>query len=206
MYKQCHSTETALLKVHSDVSLIMSLTIDKGKVTALALLDLSAALDNIDHNVLIKCLSMWHGISDTALSWFSSYLIDRYQRMKIANCFSLAQPTSVFLRVLFLDHYFLPFTLLHSVQLFKLTTWTNSSMQMIHNLPFLGYSGYNCSLKLRDCLQNVFHGTTNSKLKLNANNTEFLIIGTQKQHVKLDCFFPTPFHTGHLSMEFRSDL
>ena len=36
---------------------------------------------------------MWYGISDT-LRWFSSYLTDIYQIVKIANCFSCALPTS----------------------------------------------------------------------------------------------------------------
>ena len=54
-YKQFHSTETALLKVHHDITLNM----DKGKVTALTLLELSPAFDTIDHNILIKRLSMW---------------------------------------------------------------------------------------------------------------------------------------------------
>ena len=62
---------------------------DKGKVTALALLDLSAAFDTIDHNIPIKRLSMWYGLSGTALS-----LVDRYQRVNIANCFSAALPNS----------------------------------------------------------------------------------------------------------------
>ena len=44
---------TALLKVHNDVTL----NVDKGKVTALTLLNLSAAFDTIDHNILIKRLS-----------------------------------------------------------------------------------------------------------------------------------------------------
>ena len=79
--KQFYSTETALLKVHNDVTLNM----DKGKVTALTLLDLSAVFDTIDRNILIKCLSIWYGISGTALSWFSSYLTDIYQRVKIDN-------------------------------------------------------------------------------------------------------------------------
>ena len=65
-YKEFHSTETALLKVHNDVTL----NFEKGKVTALTLLDLSAAFDTIDHGILIKRLSMWYGISGTALNWF----------------------------------------------------------------------------------------------------------------------------------------
>ena len=72
-YKQFYSTVIALLKVHNDVTL----DIDKGKVTALTLLDLSAAFDTIDHNMLIKRMSMWHGITGTALIWFSSYLIEK---------------------------------------------------------------------------------------------------------------------------------
>ena len=46
-YKQFHSTETALLKVHNGVTLNM----DKGKVTMVTLLDLSSAFDTIDHNI-----------------------------------------------------------------------------------------------------------------------------------------------------------
>ena len=60
-YKHFLSTETALLKVHNDVTLNM----DKGKVTALTLLDLSPAFDTIDHSIFIKRLTMWYGISDT---------------------------------------------------------------------------------------------------------------------------------------------
>ena len=48
-YKRFHSTETALLKIHNDIICNM----DNGKVTALTLLDLSAAFDTIDHATLI---------------------------------------------------------------------------------------------------------------------------------------------------------
>ena len=47
-YRKHHSTESALLKVH--IAIIISM--DKGEVTALTLLDLSAAFDTIDHATL----------------------------------------------------------------------------------------------------------------------------------------------------------
>ena len=43
-----HSTETALLRVKNDILLNMN----KQHVTLLVLLDLSAAFDTVDHNVL----------------------------------------------------------------------------------------------------------------------------------------------------------
>ena len=43
--------------------------------------------------------------------------------------------------------------------------------------------------QLRDCLQNVSLWVKKSKLKLNADKTEFLIIGTSTQRAKLDGFF-----------------
>ena len=54
-YKQFHSTETALLKVHNDINL----NIDNGNVTALTLLDLSAA----SHYTLINVVwDIWHSL------------------------------------------------------------------------------------------------------------------------------------------------
>ena len=46
-YRQHHSTETALLRVHDDILLNM----DAQKVTLPVLLDLSAAFDIIDHGI-----------------------------------------------------------------------------------------------------------------------------------------------------------
>ena len=46
----------------------ISLNIDTGKVTALTLLYLSAALDTIDYSVLLDRPSGWYGISGKALN------------------------------------------------------------------------------------------------------------------------------------------
>ena len=69
-YREFYSIETALLTVHNDISV----SLDKGHVTALNLLDLSAAFDTIDHNTLTNRLAEWYGVSEMALAWFKSYL------------------------------------------------------------------------------------------------------------------------------------
>ena len=53
--------------------------VDDCRVSQLVLLDLSAALDAVDHQVLLCVLSDRFGISGTALNWFESYLSDRTQ-------------------------------------------------------------------------------------------------------------------------------
>ena len=72
-FRKHHSTETALLKVSSDIMM----SADCGRCTVLVLLDLSSAFDTIDHEILLTRLQALVGMSDTVLSWFSSYLSGR---------------------------------------------------------------------------------------------------------------------------------
>jgi len=55
------------------------------KVSCLCLLDLSAAFDTINHNILIIHLSSWFGIHGSVLSWFKSYLSSRSLHVKCDN-------------------------------------------------------------------------------------------------------------------------
>ena len=72
-YRAAHSTETALLRVHHDITS----TLDKGSTVALVMLDQSAAFDVIDHDILLQRLEFVFGISGRGLKWFGSYLQDR---------------------------------------------------------------------------------------------------------------------------------
>jgi len=73
-----HSTETAVLRVLSD----LLEAVDDLNITALALLDLSAAFDTVDHSILCKRLQLAFGLDGQVLEWFRSYLHDRSQYVR----------------------------------------------------------------------------------------------------------------------------
>jgi len=54
----------------------MLMTLDKGNVAALALLDLSAAFNTVDHRILLCHPDGLH-VDRMDLSWITSYLTDR---------------------------------------------------------------------------------------------------------------------------------
>ena len=51
------------------------------EVTTLRCLDLSAAFDTVDHDILLKVSENSYRVKSTALQWFHSYL--SYQRMSV---------------------------------------------------------------------------------------------------------------------------
>ena len=61
---------------------------NKQRVSALVLLDLSAAFDTIDHNILLNRLNSYFGISNSAFSLLSSYLSNRSQSVVVEYEFS----------------------------------------------------------------------------------------------------------------------
>ena len=71
-YRPGHSTETALLKVAND----LFLSLNKGNISVLSLLDFSSSFDTIDHPILVHRLHADFGFTDTVIQWFSSYLTD----------------------------------------------------------------------------------------------------------------------------------
>jgi hypothetical protein len=72
-FRKFHSTETALLRILSDIYLAF----DSSKLTLLASFDVSSAFDTVDPAILIKRLSTSFGFSGRPLEWLASYLTDR---------------------------------------------------------------------------------------------------------------------------------
>ena len=79
-----HSTDILLLRTANDILL----GLDKRHASLSTLLDLSSAIDTIDHNIPLGRQDNLYGISGTCLSWFSSYLSNRRQSIAIANLIS----------------------------------------------------------------------------------------------------------------------
>ena len=188
-----HSTETALLKIHSDILASM----DAGKVTALTLLDLSAAFDTIDHTILLSRLDDWFGVTGKALYWFESYLTGRFQRNKLGDCLSYKADLK----------FQVPQGSVLGPLLFTLYTTPLSSMIFEHAIPHHLYaddsqlyvsfaSGDSAAALngLQSCLASVQTWMPANKLKLNPDKTEFLLIGNERQGSKYLSMFPIDKH------------
>ena len=83
-YRKGHSTETALLKVTNDILMNM----DRQHVTLLVMLDLSAAFDTVNHEILLYRLDSRVGVKGQVLKWFASYRINRSLRVSFGQALS----------------------------------------------------------------------------------------------------------------------
>ena len=83
-YRANYSCETALTKIVNDILWAM----EHQKVTSLVAIDLSAAFNTVDHDILLSVLEKRFGVRDTCLVWFSSYLNSRYCMVRIRNALS----------------------------------------------------------------------------------------------------------------------
>ena len=87
-FRSGHSTETAILRVLSDIYS----SIDQGQVALLALLDVSAAFDTVDHDILLERLSKSFGITRSAHHWIRSFLTSRTQTVHVGISISTSAP------------------------------------------------------------------------------------------------------------------
>ena len=83
VYRSAHSCETAMVQIQDDILKAL----DCGKHIILVLLDLSAAFDSVDHDILLDKLHMI-GVRGDALRWVESYLSARTQVIRIGDATS----------------------------------------------------------------------------------------------------------------------
>jgi len=75
-----YAAKTAVLQVLFEILMAA----DRGDLAALVLLDLTAAFDTVDHDILLQRLKASFGINGIgiALGWFQSYLVGRSQYVR----------------------------------------------------------------------------------------------------------------------------
>ncbi|KAL5262659.1 hypothetical protein ACHWQZ_G008156 [Mnemiopsis leidyi] len=80
-YKKHHSTETLLIRIWND----LLVAADEKSATVVMMLDLSAAFDTVDHNLLLNILEKEIGLRGNVLKWFTSFLKGRSQRIPLGS-------------------------------------------------------------------------------------------------------------------------
>src|SRR6218665_2259865 len=69
-FRKYHSTESLLTRILAD----MFLVVDKGHVTLLALFDVTAAFDTVDHGILLERLETSFSVVGRPLLWLRAFL------------------------------------------------------------------------------------------------------------------------------------
>ena len=83
-YREHYSCETAILHVSDNIPWAM----EKQSITSLVTMDLSAAFDTVNHDILLTILRTKFGIEDKALKWFDSYLHPRSYMVTVDGKYS----------------------------------------------------------------------------------------------------------------------
>ena len=167
---------------------------DTGKVSVLTLLDLSAAFDTVDHDILLHRLEHTFCFQGTILAWFRSYLLDRTQTVFIDG--RLSSPTVI--------HYGVPQGSVLGPILFVLYTQTLScvigSQPVSRQLYADDTQIYSSSSpseisatihNMEKCICDVKSWMICNKLQMNHDKTEAILIATQRTY--LSHALPTSF-------------
>ena len=190
-YQKGHSTETVLLKVQNDILMNMNCK----HVTLLVLLDLSAAFDTVDHNILLARLKSSIGINGTALNWFTSYLNNRSQRVSLngftSDSFKLPYgvPQGSCLGPLLFTIYSSKLFEVIKYHLPEAHAYADDTQLYLSFSPDTATNQTDAVIAMERCISDIRTWMLTDKLKLNDDKTEFMLIGTKQQlsKVNIDC-------------------
>ena len=198
-----YSTETAFLKVVND----LFLSLNKGNISVLALLNFSSAFDTIDHPILVHRLHTDFGFTDAVLQWFSSYLTDRTHYVSLSNHCSAFTPEhsgvpqgSVLGPILF-TMYIKPLSAIidsHSIIHHSFA----DDLQLQMSAPPDGISELLHSMQ--SCISDVQAWATANMLKLNDNKTGLMLVTSNR--TKYLHSLPTPITIGNAQIPFKKSV
>ena len=183
------------LAYHEDFSCEMALVrlVDKAlwamehqRVTAVAVIDLSAAFDTVDHSVLLKVLKAKYGITDSALVWYDSYLRPRGMQVQIRGQCSKVQDLWFSVPQGSCGGPTLYSAYASTIQEVVPTTVSINGFANDHSLdksfPGASRTEENNTIQTLESTLNDIKGWMDSnRLKMNNKKTEFLMLGSCQQ-------------------------
>ena len=185
-YKKFHGTETALLKVQNDILR----TFDNKNAVFLVLLDLSAAFDTIDHNILLSRLES-NGVKGPALQWISSYLSCRNQAVCIGSTMSspvdlpFGVPQGSVLGPLFFTIYASPVVNIARNHDLNVHTYADDTQLYLSFDVNEQNEEELARRRIQHCISDIKSWMSINKLKLNDDKTELLIVSTKHSQSKI---------------------
>uniref|UniRef100_A0A8D0CS33 Reverse transcriptase domain-containing protein n=3 Tax=Sander lucioperca TaxID=283035 RepID=A0A8D0CS33_SANLU len=188
-FRMHHSTETALVKITND----LLTAADKGLVSVLVLLDLSAAFDTIDHTILLQRLEHLVGIKGIALSWFKSYFSERSQFVNINDKpskyakVSHGVPQGSVLGPILFSLYMLPLGNIIRKHSINFHCYADDTQLYLSIKP--DESGQ--LAKLQACIKDIKSWMTHNFLMLNSNKTEVIVLGPKHHRTSLSKYIAT---------------
>ena len=189
-YKRGHSTETLLVKIHSDIVNNM----DHQKVTLLTLLDLTTAFDTVSLEILSDIFVNRFHIGGGVLSWFRSYLTDRSMRVLIndtlSDCYMLrfgVPQGSCAGPVVFLGYLSALYDVIDKhLPNVKCGGYADDHQLYLAFNPSEGLSQEETVEILQKCIADVRAWMLCHMLKINDMKTEFMLVGSWQQLSKVD--------------------
>ena len=184
-YRAKHATETAIIKLNNDIIGGM----DEGKCTILASLDLSAAFDTVDHDILLRRLQNVYGTDKTALLWFKLYLKDRTHRVYIKETLSerhnldCGVPQGSVLGARLYSMYAYPLCTIineHNLHYHSYADDTQIYMQCDNNENAIT----DVIVRLENCIKDISSWMMHNSLQINENKTDFIIFSTTPHKLK----------------------
>jgi exonuclease III len=179
-YRKYHSTETALLRVQNDI--LMHL--DKADTVMLVLLDLSAAFDTIDHEILFNRMEKRCGFKGNVLKFLKSYLSKRKQKVVIDDKESSTKdlkygvPQGSVLGPILFNIYLAPLGNLIRKHGLQYHIYADDTQLYIAFSPLDKDKGAKAKLNMEKCISIIKDFLLENRMKLNDSKTEFLIMGT----------------------------
>ena len=198
-YKKHHSTESALIKVHNDIAK----SLDQKQAVFLVLLDMSAAFDTIDREILIERFRSI-GVTGSALAWISSYLGNRVQTVKIGECLSsevelpYGVPQGSVLGPSFFSIYASPLADIARSHGINIHLYADDTQLYTTFNPCDPLSEASSRLKLEACIDDMRAWMVQNKMKLNDDKTEFMVIASKNLSAKIHC---RSIRIGHVEVQ-----